>query len=291
MKISNEFKTGFWAIIALVILFLGINYLKGIHTFNTGQTYYIYCDKVDGLAVSSHVKLHGMKIGTVRSMSYDLPSDRVLVTINIYDDDIHIPTDSRFIMATELLGTSDIVIEMGQSNEFFQNRDTIMAPPTEASLLEKADPIVAQVESLMPKLDTLISGINVLVNESRLHESLLEVNTLTTHLNQTVNELNKLLRKDVTPVMDNLKDITSNIDTLSLQLKDVDINRILDNANNTLAEANHLLQKVQSDESSTGKLLNSTELHDQLTQTIASVDSLINDIKQNPKRYINIKVF
>lgn len=291
MQIKTEFKIGLSVIIALVVLFVGVNWLKGLPVFKKGQNYVLTCDKVDGLAVSSHVKLHGMKVGTVLEMEYDAQSDLVNVIFSLYDRDMRLPKDTRLSVVPELLGTSDIIIEMGSSQECYEPGDTIVAPPAPASLLEKADPIVAQIDQLLPKLDTLIGGINVLVNESQLHESLLEVNTLTKHLNTTVNELNRLLRKDATQVMSNLKDMTANVDTLSMQLKDADIQQLLANANTTLNEANTLLQKLQSEESSTGKLLNTTELHDQLIHTIADVDSLINDIKQNPKRYINVKVF
>lgn len=291
MKISNEFKIGFWAIVALVTLFLGINYLKGINTLKQGQFYTLMCDKVDGLAVSSHIKLHGLKIGMVRSMEYDPELDRVKVALNIYDSDMRIPVDSRFFIQTELLGTADVVIEMGSSTTCYEPGATIIAPPTSPSLLEKADPIVEQITQLMPKIDTLVSGINVLVNESKLHESLLEVNTMTTHLNQTVNELNRLLRKEVPGLMAHVNSAAANVDTLAVQLKEAEINTLLNNANQTVLQVNQLLQKVQSDQSTAGQLLNSTQLHDQLNRTVADIDSLVNDIKQNPKRYIHIKVF
>lgn len=291
MKISNEFKIGFWAIVALATLFLGVNWLKGLPMFKKGQNYQLVCDKVDGLAVSSHVKLHGMKVGTVLSMEYDAQQDQVNVLFSLYDKDMRLPVDSRLSVVSELLGTSDIIIEMGQSKEYYSPGAVIMAPPTSASLLDKADPIVTQIDQLLPKLDTLIGGINVLVNESKLHESMLEINTLTSHLNLTVNELNRLLRKDVPVVMDNLKDITSNVDTLTTDLREANIRQLLDNANTTLAEANGMIQKLQDQNSTVGKLLNTTELHDQLTRTVNDVDSLVSDIKKNPKRYIHIKVF
>lgn len=291
MKISNEFKIGFWAIVALVTLFLGINYLKGIHTLKQGQFYTLLCDKVDGLAVSSHIKLHGLKIGMVRSLEYDPTTDRVMVDLNIYDSDMRIPVDSRFYVQPDLLGTSDVVLEMGTSTTYYQPLDTIIAPSTAPGLLEKADPIVSQISELMPKIDTLVMGINVLVNESKLHESLLEVNTMTSHLNQTVNELNRLLRKDVPSLMSHATSAAANIDTLAVQLKEAEINTLLANANHTLNEVNQLLQQAQSNQSSTGQLLNSTQLYDQLNRTVADIDSLVNDIKENPKRYIHIKVF
>jgi len=291
MKISNEFKIGFWAIVALATLFLGINYLKGVHTLKQGQFYTLACDKVDGLAVSSHIKLHGLKIGMVRSLNYDLESDRVMVDLNFYDSDIRIPVDSRLYVQPDLLGTSNVVIEMGDSTLCYEPWDTIYAPATEASLLDKADPIVTQVSELMPKIDTLVQGINVLVNQSKLQESLLEVNTMATHLNQTVNQLNHLLRKEVPTIMGSVGNAAANIDTLSTQLKEAEIQSLVANADNTLKEVERLLKQLQQGDGTASQLLNSSQLHDQLNQTVSDIDSLVNDIKANPKKYIRIKVF
>lgn len=143
----------------------------------------------------------------------------------------------------------------------------------------------------MPKIDTLISGINVLVNESKMQESLLQINTLTQHLNSTVNQLNQLLRNDVPGIMNNLESATANLDTITTQAKEADIKQLLTSTNETIQTANSLLKQMQSQDGSVGKLLNSDEVYEQLNRTIADVDSLINDIKANPKRYIHIKVF
>lgn len=291
MKLRKEFYIGLWSIIALVALFLGINYLKGIKTLHAGSIYYLACDKVDGLAVSSHISLHGYQIGMVRGIDYDRTTDQVIVTLNVYDTDLRIPRDSHVAIKPDLLGTADVVLTMGQSDQCYNDYDTIFAPPTPAGLLDKADPIVAQVEQLMPKVDTLIAGINVLVNESQLHESLLQVHTMTTRLNQTVADLNRLLRTDVPTVMGHVSSATANLDTLALQLREADVQRIVANADQTLAQANSLLELMQSPDGSMGRMLHSAELHDQLSATVADIDSLIADIKRNPKRYINIKVF
>lgn len=291
MKINNELKIGFWAIVAIVVMFYGMRYLKGINSFKEGQFYYLSCDKVDGLAVSSHITLHGLKVGMVRSMEYDAKSKDIVVLLNVYDSDMKIPRDSRVSVKGDLLGTSEIVIEMGESNQYYEPWDTIQAPAAEAGLLEKADPIVEQINNLMPKIDTLISGINVLVNESKMQESLLQINALTQHLNTTVNQLNQLLRKDVPGIMSNLESATANLDTLSVQAKEADIKQLLANTNATIQSANQLLQQMQDPDGTVGKVLSTSELHDQLNRTIADVDSLINDIKANPKKYIHIKVF
>ncbi len=291
MKISNELKIGFWAIVTLVILFLGVNYLKGIHTLRQGDFYYLLSEKVEGLAVSSHVKLHGLKVGIVREMQYDKKSDKVLVTLNIYNDEIQIPVDSRVTVSTDLLGTSSINLELGGSEQYFNPWDTIVAPATKASLLDKADPIISKVDALLPKLDTLVSSITVLVNESKVQESLLELNKMTVRLNQTVNSLNSLLKNDVPTIMNNVESTTANLDTISNQIKDAEVEKILANANRTLNEMNQLMKRVQANDNTVGKLLNTTELHEHLNNTLSDVDSLVNAIKENPKKYIRVKVF
>ena len=291
MKISNELKIGFWAIVTCVVLFLGVNYLKGVHTLRQGDFYYLLSEKVEGLAVSSHVKLHGLKVGIVREMQYDKKSDKVLVTLNIYNDEIQIPVDSRVTVTTDLLGTSSINLELGRSDQYFNPWDTIKAPATNASLLDKADPIIAKVDALLPKLDTLVSGITVLVNESKVQESLLELNKMTVRLNQTVNSLNGLLKNDVPTIMNNVESTTANLDTISNQLKEAEVEKILANANRTLNEMNQLMKRVQANDNTVGKLLNTTDLHEHLNNTLSDVDSLVNAIKENPKKYIRVKVF
>lgn len=276
---------------ALAVLFFGVNYLKGINTMNQGSFYYLKCQNVDGLAVSGHVKLHGMKVGTIREMEYDQKSNSIIVLFNIYDSDITIPVDSRVSAESDLLGTGSIVLNMGNSATCYNTWDTITAADGEPSILDKADPVIQSVNQLMPKIDSLVSGINVLVNQSQLHESLLNINQLTQKLNITVNELNRLLRQDVPAIMSNVNDITTNLDTVSVQLREANLREVIAHADQTITQATSLLQSMQNDSTTVGKLMTTSELHDQLTNTIADVDSLINDIKAHPKRYIHIRVF
>lgn len=291
MKYSNELKIGFWAIVAFVVMFFGLKYLKGINSFKEGQFYYLSCDKVSGLSVSSPITVQGMKVGIVRELNYDQQTHTINVLLNIYDSDFKIPTDSRLFVKSDLLGTASVNVELGDAHQFFESWDTIHAAPSGDGLLEKANPIIEQVTNLMPKIDSLVAGINVLVNESKMQESLLQINLLTQHLNSTVNQLNSLLRNDVPGIMSNLENATANLDTITTQAKEADIKQLLTNTNQAILSANQLLEQMQSPEGTVGKMLNSTEVYDQLNRTIADVDSLINDIKANPKRYIHIKVF
>lgn len=292
MKISNEFKIGFWTIIAILVLVFGIQYLKGINSLHLGQFYYVLSDNVDGLANSSPVKINGFQVGLVRSMEYDHQNTgKIVVEINLEDTDLKIPSDSHATIQSDLLGTSSVVIELGQATTYLSSRDTINGGEKAASLLDSAQPIISSVSDIMPKLDTLITGINVLVNESKMQESLIEINKLSAQLNTTVLALNKYLKDDVNVILGNVNNLTANVDTLTSQLKEAEVENILAKANETLETTNKLLTALMNDEGTVGKAINTSELHDQLSGTISSVNALITDIQNNPKRYINIKLF
>lgn len=292
MKISNEFKIGFWTILSIVILFFGIQYLKGINSLKLGTNYYVTCNNVEGLMSSGPVKINGFKVGNIRSISYN-PSKNsdIIVEVNIANKDLKIPTDSHAKVTSDLLGSSAIEIELGTATTFLNNYDTIPGGEKLAGIMDAVTPIISDVQSLMPKIDSLITGINVLVNESKMQESLLQLHTLSLQLNNTVATLNKYMKGDIPEILGNVNNLTANVDTLTTQVKDAHIEELIAKANTTLETTNQLLLKVSEGDGSVSKLINSSELHDNLIETISSVDSLINDIKQNPKRYINIKVF
>jgi len=292
MKINNEFKIGFWTIAAIAVLVFGIQYLKGINSLHLGTFYYVACDDVEGLATSGPVKVNGFQVGLIRSMEYDFKkTGKVIVEINIDQDDLQIPSDSKALIQSDLLGTSSLVIELGTATTILNSRDTIQGGERMAGILDKAEPIIPAINALMPKIDSLISGVNILVNDSKMQESLLEINSLTTQLNRTVKDLNKMLEGDVPAILANINSTTENLDTISSQIASADVNRLLIKANETLEKTNTLLASLSTNDGTAGKIINTTELHDQLTEAISSVNNLIEDIKENPKRYINIKLF
>lgn len=292
MKISNEFKIGFWTIAAIAVLVFGIQYLKGINAIHIGRFYYVVCDNVEGLMTSGPVKVNGFQVGLVRSMDYDIKrSGKVIVEINIDEDNLNIPVDTKAFIQSDLLGTSSLVLQLGTSNEMLNVRDTINGGDKMPGMLDKAEEIIPAITSLMPKIDSLICGVNILVNESKMQESLLEINKLTQQMNTTVRDLNKMLKGDVPEILANVNATTANLDTISTQIVSGDVNKLLLSANEALTKTNALLESFASNEGTAGKIINTTELHDQLTTTINSVNNLVEDIKENPKRYISIKLF
>lgn len=291
MKISNEFKIGFWALVAIIVLIAGIDFLKGINRFKTGNSYYVICPNVEGLAVSSHVLLNGYKVGLIRSMKYDVVRQgNIIVEINV-EDNVKIPTDSRALVQTDLLGTSSIVLQLGTAPTLYANHDTLIGGGKAANMLDQVQPMIPEVMTMLPKIDSILTGLNILINESELQGSLRNVHTLTEQLNVTVKQLNALLNQDVPYMMNHAAHAAANLDTISRQIKEARLEKTLAEVHAALCNANSVLTQLADGNSTAGKLLNTTELHDGLMATVAGMDSLIGDIKRHPGRYINITVF
>jgi len=284
MKFGKEFIIGLWTIIAIAALVFGIKFLKG--QLHTTTTYYMLSPNVEGLAESSHVKLDGYKVGFVRGMEYDFSRGQVIVELNI-NPNLRIPKGSQVSIETGLLDASTVILKLGTSNEFLQPGDTLIGGGMEPGLMDQAGPMFYSVKNLMPKIDSLLTGMNKIVADAKIQETLLEINTLSLQLHRTLSELNSQLPQ----ILGQVNDATANLDTLAIQLKEAEINQVIAHADATIAHVDSLILAINSEEGTAGKLINSDELHNQITSTIADVDSLVNDIKTNPKRYINIKLW
>jgi phospholipid/cholesterol/gamma-HCH transport system substrate-binding protein len=273
------------------VLFFGIDYLKGINRFRPGKYYYMTCSNVEGLTVSGHVMLNGYKVGLVRSMSYDRKHPgQVLVEINL-GDEIDLPNDSYAEVQTDLLGTASVVLHLGTSPTLYANRDTLLGGDKALGIMDRVNPMLPEVAAMLPKLDSILTGMNQIVNHSGLQESFENVNKLTTDLCETTARLNSLLRGDVPQIMAHANSAVTNLDSISTELKEAEISALLANAARALDEARATLAHLNEADNTAGRLLTTPELHNQLVATITDLDSLINDLKANPKRYINVSVF
>lgn len=284
MKRANELKIGIWTIAAIVALVFGIKFLKG--QLHTSTVYYMVSSNVERVAESSHVKLNGYKVGFVGSMDFNYSTNQVILGLYL-DPSLKLPKGTSAIIQPDLLGNSNIYLTMGNGTEMMASGDTLAGGEMAPGLTDGIADAMPAVMALLPKVDSLLSGLNVVVRESKLQESLLEINTLSHKLSYTLSELNR----ELPGILGNMGNATSNLDTLSQELRQAHVQEIISQASSTLDSVNVMIAALNSTEGTAGKLINSDALHNQLEETIGHVDSLICDIKEHPKRYINIKLF
>lgn len=285
MKRAEEIKIGIWTIVAIVAMVFGIKFLKG--QLHTSTVYYMQSPNVERVAESSHVKLNGYKVGFVGSMHYNYATNEVVLGLYL-DPSLRLPRGTSAIIVPDLLGNSNIHLTLGDAaNGFMAAGDTLLGGGMAPGLTDGIAEAMPKVMALLPKVDSLLTGLNSVVRDTKLNETLLSVNTLAHKLDRTLTDLNR----ELPGILHNVDNATANLDTLSVELREARIRDIIGQANATLDSVNLMVSALNSTQGTAGRLINSDELHRQLEGTLADVDSLVNDIKAHPKRYINIKVF
>lgn len=300
--LSKEFVIGACVIIALAILFFGIEYLKGVSIFKPSNYYYAVYSDVKGLTTSSPINVNGVKVGQVNEVEvlYDRPG-YVLVEFSI-DKELKLPVNSKAVIDTDLLGTASIRLDLAQGQTFYQPGDTV--PGTIATGMMD---MLSGAGDIVPKINTLVDNLNTLTGNPSIGQTLDnlaafsgELQGLLNNVDKSVTTINGAASK-INPLLDDLASITSNIDSLSHNLhalseslNNAPIEQTLQNANEISENINNLTAKIDKaladPNSNLGQLLNGSQLYDNLVKTSADIDSLIVDLKRNPKRYISIKL-
>lgn len=293
-KISKEVKIGMAFIVAILLLYYGISFLKGVNLFKPSNTYIVVFDDVSGLTLSSPVTLNGFQVGLVASMELDAKNPTRVVTYLNMDKGVKIPKGSKMKLDVSLLGSASIIMETNPyTKEYVSSSDTIVGIRVKG-MMDAAGGIMPQVELLVPKIDSILIGLGTLVNSPALTQSLADVNQITSDLSKSARQLNSMmitLNKDIPQISGNLNKITKDVSGLSGQLDQVDIAATYQSIDNTVKNLESLSNKINSKDSSLGLLLNDRQLFDSINSTLNNASLLLKDIKDNPSRYINVKVF
>ena len=116
--LSKELIIGLSVLVALFVLFFGINYLKGNNIFKDSNYYYASYTNVAGLAQSAPVTVNGFKVGLVKDIRYEYDNPgHVLVEISL-DKHLKVPQGTEAVIASDMLGTASVVLKMGTSKDY-----------------------------------------------------------------------------------------------------------------------------------------------------------------------------
>ncbi len=293
---KRNFIIGLCVIAALGILFFGIEYLKGINLFKPSNYYLVSYTNVTGLSVSAPVTVNGFKVGQVRSIEYEYDNPgHVLVELSL-DKSLKIPSGSKAIIESDMLGTATIKLEMAEHDEFHEIGDRLTGVTSGGIMDNISNDLLPAVSNVFPKIDSLLTSINTLVADPALLNSIKRLDAITSNLDATMSKLNKsvstlpAVMNDVKSVTGNFTEISENLNEVAEQLKDMPLDSTLSNVYVVTENIKRLTNELSNPNSSLGLLLNDRQLYDNLTGATGSLDSLLIDIKKNPKRYISIKL-
>lgn len=302
--INKELIIGVSVIAAIVILFFGIEYLKGINMFSPANFYYVDYENVSGLEVSAPVQIDGFKVGQVREISFDYDNPGKIKVLLAVDKKLRLPEDSYASLNSTLMGGGYVEISMGKSKKFLEVGSNILSGASNGLMEKLSKDVMPSVNSILPRIDSLVYNLNQLTGDPALGLAIKRLDGISANLNQVSlnavqmsQSLNGTLRKDVPVVMANARHITTRFDsvsanllTLSDQLKSLPINSTMENVNELTDNLKKFSNQLNDPNSTLGLLTTDPELYNKLNRVTADIDSLIVDIKKNPKRYISIKL-
>lgn len=289
---TKEAKIGVVTIISLALLYIGINYLKGINLFKPVNHYYVTFNNVKDLTVSSPVFVEGFKVGLVRTISYDYSTtDKITVEISL-DEDMKINKGSYVTLEKSLLGGAELHIHLNKYiADYMKSGSEIEGRGGDDMMKSVQEKILPTVEALLPKIDSILSGLQAIVTHPALDQSLNHIERTTNNLAVSTVRLNQLLDKDVPVIVGNLKTMTDNFSEVSSNLKGLDIETTVNTINETLANLKQTTDKLNSSDNSMGLLLNDRAFYDNLNSTTDNASKLLLDFREHPKRYVRFSLF
>lgn len=295
--LNKEFIIGISVICALVILFFGIEYLKGINMLSPSNFYYVYYNNVNGLEVSAPVSVDGFKVGKVREITYDFDHPGKIKVLLAVDKKLKVPEDSYAVLSSTLMGGGYVDIRMGKSQKMLAKGSEIPTKIVPGLMDALSDNLMPAVGQILPRVDTLLINLNTLVSDPALSQSIRRLDGITANVESATLGLDRTMRSDVPAVMRNAKNATVKIDSLCVNLvalsntlKGLPLNTTMDNVLQVSENLSRFSAQLNSTSSTLGQLTNDPELYNKLNRVTANIDSLVVDIKKNPKRYISIKL-
>ena len=309
MKITSETKVGVLAAVAIVILIVGYSFLKGNDVFSSENEFYARYDRVDGLAVSKPVLVNGYQIGRVSQLTL-LPNGQILTQFKI-DPQYAIPSNTiARLESTDLLGGKAVVFELGSSNQYANDGDTLNAN-IQKDLLEQVEPVQKKAQMIVARLDSVLTSVNSTLsptfqkNFERSFTSIARTLETLEGTTKTVDGLVGTQSTRIAAIMANLESISgnfknnndkitsimNNLDKVTDEVAKANFAQTMAEANKAVADLQMVINKVNTGNGSLAQLINDPQMYNNLNNAANNLDKLMIDLKANPKRYVSFSVF
>lgn len=292
--IAKEVKIAIVAIVAIVILFFGMQFLKGLTMFASGNTYYAHFNDVSGLSSSSPVYANGYRVGVVEAINYDYSQpDNVVATIGL-NSEMRLPHGTRAEITSDMLGNVKLELRLAKGTTAMMERGDTIEGGASQGLMTKAANMVPQIEALLPKLDSILTSVNALLADPAIRKSLGNIEDITANLTTTSAQLSLLsrqLHQQVPQMMAKADGVLENTEGLTRQFNDINLPQTMQRVESTMANIEQATAALNSREGTLGLLMHDPGLYNNLNATMNSADSLLIDLRQRPKRYVHFSIF
>lgn len=298
MKMKKNFKSeakiGLIVLAAFAVFVWGLNYLKGVNLLNPTNHYYVNFTQVDGLVKSSPVMLDGFQVGLVRDVRYQY-NNPGHITIDLdLNTKLKLPQGTKAIIQSAMIGNPTVVLQLGDPTaKLLKSGDTLVAERIPGIMDQLQDGVLADVQRMIQRTDSLLAGVETLVNNGSLNQSLTSIEKTSKELSLLSVKLNKSMDK-LPGILDNVDDMTAQFSAAGSKINQIDVASL----NKTLTQLENITLKLNSTDNSMGLLLNDKSLYQNLSSatfnlstTATSANNLLLDLKASPKRYVHFSLF
>ncbi|MGN6618884.1 MAG: MlaD family protein [Ilyomonas sp.] len=314
MKISNETKIGALTAIAITLLVLGFNFLKGRSVFKSGFFLKAEYSDTKHLTPSNPVFINGLQVGSVYEIeAADKSVTRIIVTIKL-NKDYNVPDNSVAVIKENPLSSTSIDIRLGDSKNYLKSNSIIQsieAGGLLGNIGDKLGPVADQLIRTFQSLDTLLRNVNTVLDPStknNLQSVVANLNHATGSLVETSNSLQQLLSNQSSAIAGTLQNLDTftnnlaannvrisntlaNLETTSGKFASIDLNSIVNRMQYAANKLDSAMTQLNTTNGSLGALINDKELYNRLNNTVVSLHTLMDDLRVHPKRYVNISIF
>lgn len=300
---------------SLVLFIWGYNFLKGKNIFSNERCYYAVYDDVNGLDKTNPVVVRGLRVGFVENVYFDPRFNGDIIVKMTLTSDIPVTNNTvARIVSSDIMGSKCINLLVGDSHIMAKSGDTLMSS-VEAGLMQEVNsqvqPLKAKAESLISSLDSVVVVIQTVLDaksRDNISQSLERIALTIKNLENTTENLDNLLAvesSNISTILENTKSFTSslkdntdklnnlvtNASAISDSLARIDFVSTMHEVEQSFSEVNVLLRQINEGQGSVGQLMASDSLYRQLDATIANLNSLLEEVKKNPKKYLKLSVF
>ena len=292
---TREVKVGIMVVVAIFVLYFGLNFLKGINIFSSADYYYARYENIGGLVPSSPVYVKGFKIGQVEQVKYDFTKKESFVIKVSVSKDIKIPKGAKILLYDEgIMGGKAIQFVFDPiipSQAMYTPGDTIESQVGIGLMAQLSGDLMPKIEGISTQADSLLRSVRLLIENKDLTKSLSSIEHTTADLAVSSSQLKKMMNNDFPKIMGDVNTVTSDFKQISGNLKKIDYAATFASVNHTIANLNLITDKINSSDGTLGLLLNNKDLYINLSNTAASSDKLLIDLQKNPKRYVHFSLF
>jgi len=292
---TREVRVGIMAIVAIFVLYFGLNFLKGIDIFSPVSNYYAAFDNIGGLVPSSPVYVKGFKVGQVEEVNYDFSKQTSFVITISVSKDIQLPKGAKLELYDDgLMGGKAVRLiyaPIAASQTMCEPGDTLDTQVGVGLMAQLSGSLLPKIETISTQADSLIRSLRVLVENEDLNKSLASIERTSSDLAVSSAQLKRMMNKDVPHILSDVNVITTDFKQISGNLKKIDYAATFASIDHTIANLNLMTTKLNSTDGTIGLLLNDKSLYLNLSNAASNTDKLLIDLQKSPKRYVHFSLF